>query len=144
MVKRLHHFHPMSPHFNNLLWEGFNWPCFFISEYVSDSRVYIRILAAPRLKSAPGVLLWWKDFHMQTTRLLTSQNTSCRCSLHCRTHSSWWSSCWQRLRPYWSFWGCQLRSGPECLPLWEAENTRGTNGYWHSELKSVRYSKRIQ
>lgn len=70
---------------------------------------------------------------------LTSQNTSCRCSLHCQTHSSWWSSCWQRLRPYWSFWGCQLRSGFECLLLWVAENMRSTHGYWHSEFKSIRY-----
>lgn len=65
-------------------------------------------------------------FHMQTTCAIvcwTLQNTSSRVSLQCQTHSSWWSSCWQHLMPYWSFWGIQLHSVSGCLLLWVAENT---------------------
>lgn len=47
-------------------------------------------------------------------------------SLQCQTHSSWWSSCWQHLMPYWSFWGSQLHSVPACSLLWVAENTHSS------------------
>lgn len=60
------------------------------------------------------------------------ENTWSGFPLQCLTHSSWWSSCWQHLMPYWSFWGSQLHSVLVCSLLWGAENKQTDT---HREFK---------
>lgn len=98
-------------------------------------QAYMWTFTAVRLKSACVFLLWWNDLRAETRCL---PNIT---SLQCQTRSSWWSSCWLRPRPYWSFWGCRLHSGSECWQLWGAENTHSTKGYSPSGLNSIRYKK---